>query len=203
MKKLIIILLALLLPAYSLATEYSVDKEHGYYVDGRGQVIEAHRSPPPNEDRIPEVPNPTKTVLDWDSYYKNNVEGKHDRGIKDPVVPNYNVFYSTRRNKSYDRETYVNVWCSGKADVNKGTCLIGDTLYYFYDVQNWSLAVTGTPFRNIKNRGKAKKYSYVFYVDNIGLDSKYMYEAKDWAELTKIKIHFVTIDSYIPLTDMI
>ena len=202
MRKLIIILV-LLITFCSLVGECMVDKEHGYYEDGRGQVMEAHRIPPPNEDKIPEVPIPNKTVLDWDSYYKNNIEGKHDRGIREPIVPNYNVFYSTRRNKSYDRETYVNVWCSGKADVNKGTCLIEDTLYYFYDVQNWSLAVTGTPFRNIKNKGKAKKYSYVFYVDNIGLDSKYMYEAKNWAELTKINIHFVTIDSYIPLTGMI
>ena len=203
---LIILLIQVVSPAYSLTVDLDaqdivreavITRDKGYYMDGRGQVPEYSRIKPPHEENIP-VPHPTKTVVGWDRYYDINKEGYRPMGYQMPLVPNYNVHYSNRRNKPYSRAEYVSVWCAGEADLDKGICTVKDKRYYYYRVRDWAYAVAATPVRDLK-RKDGKEVSYVLTVDELGLDCESMYAAKKWAELFDVNIHFVTIDSYIGL----
>jgi hypothetical protein len=185
------------LNAQDTQREAIITRDKGYYMDGRGQVPEYARIAPPHEENIP-VPHPTKTVVGWDRYYDINKEGYRPMGYQAPLVPNYNVHYSNRRNNPYSRAEYVKVWCAGEADLDKGICTVGDTRYYYYKVRDWSFAVAAAPVRDLKRRD-GKHRAYVFAVDELGLDTEAMYAAKKWAEMCDCDIHFVTIDSYIPL----
>jgi hypothetical protein len=178
--------------------ETTVTRANGYYVDGRGQVPEYARIAPPHEENIPKVSHPTKTVVPWDRYYDINKQGYRPMGYQMPLVPNYNVHYSNRRANPYTRAEYVSVWCNGEADLEKGICTVGNTRYYFYKVQDWAMGVAAAPMRDLKRRD-GKKRGYIFCVDELGLDAEAMHAAKEWAELFDSKIHFVTIDAYIPL----
>ena len=175
-----------------------VDKEHGYYADGRGQVPEYARIAPPHEENIP-APRATKTVVPWERYYETNKQGYRPMGYQAPLVPNYNYFYSNRRNEPYTRADYVSVWCDGDANTDKGTCTTQDKVYYFYDVYHWSTGIAATQFRELKRTKDGKKRAYIFTVDDLGLMAAQMHGAKNWAQLFDMEIHFVTIDSYIPL----
>ena len=172
------------------------DKQYGYFMDGRGQVPEYSRIAPPHEENIP-VPRATKTVVPWDRYYEINKQGYRPMGYQAPLVPNYNYFYSTRRAKPYTRADFVSIWCSGTPNLDKGTCTVNDKVYYYYDVYHWSTGVAATQFRDMKRDGKSR--AYVFYVQDLGLMAEQMHSAKSWAELFGMEIHFVTVDSYIPL----
>lgn len=202
---LILLLIQVAIPSYALTVNLDdldkgqclLTKEDGYYVDGRGQVPEYARIAPPNEEAIP-VPHATKTVVPWDRYYDINKAGYRPMGYQQPLVPNYNYTYSERRAKPYSRTDYVKVWCAGEADLNKGTCTVNDTRYYYYKVRDWAFAVAAAPVRDLKKHD-GKHRAYVFCVDELGLDTEAMYASKKWAELYDCDIHFVTIDSYIPL----
>jgi hypothetical protein len=185
------------LNAQDTQREAIITRDKGYYMDGRGQVPEYARITPPHEENIP-APHPTKTVVGWDRYYDINKEGYRPMGYQAPLVPNYNVHYSNRRNNPYSRAEYVKVWCAGEADLDKGICTVGDTRYYYYKVRDWSFAVAAAPVRDLKRRD-GKHRAYVFAVDELGLDTEAMYAAKKWAEMCDCDIHFVTIDSYIGL----
>ena len=185
------------LNAQDTQREAIITRDKGYYMDGRGQVPEYARIAPPHEENIP-TPHPTKTVVGWDRYYDINKEGYRPMGYQAPLVPNYNVHYSNRRNNPYSRAEYVKVWCAGEADLDKGICTVGNTRYYYYKVRDWSFAVAAAPVRDLKRRD-GKHRAYVFAVDELGLDTEAMYAAKKWAEMCDCDIHFVTIDSYIPL----
>ena len=200
---LILILLLIQVPANALVVELDkgealCTKDNGCYVDGRGQVPEYARIAPPHEENIP-VPHPTKTVVPWDRYYDINKQGYRPMGYQAPLVPNYNYSYSERRARPYTKQEFVSVWCAGEPDLNRGTCTTKDRIYYFYDVRSWTYAVAGTPFRDLR-RKDGKKRSYIFTVNDLGLDVEWMYGAKQWAELFDMDIHFVTIDAYIPQT---
>ena len=185
------------LNAQDTQREAIITRDKGYYMGGRGQVPEYARIAPPHEENIP-TPHPTKTVVAWDRYYDINKEGYRPMGYQAPLVPNYNVHYSNRRNNPYSRAEYVKVWCAGEADLDKGICTVGDTRYYYYKVRDWSFAVAAAPVRDLKRRD-GKHRAYVFAVDELGLDTEAMYAAKKWAEMCDCDIHFVTIDSYIGL----
>ena len=184
------------LNAQDTQREAVITRDKGYYMDGRGQVPEYARIAPPHEENIP-TPHPTKTVVGWDRYYDINKEGYRPMGYQAPLVPNYNVHYSNRRNNPYSRAEYVKVWCAGEADLDKGICTVGETRYYYYKVRDWSFAVAAAPVRDLKRRD-GKHRAYVFAVDELGLDTEAMYAAKKWAEMCDCDIHFVTIDAYIP-----
>ena len=177
---------------------HEVDKQYGYYVDGRGQVPEYARIAPPHEENIPN-PRATKTVVPWDRYYETNKQGYRPMGFQTPLVPNYNYFYSNRRAKPYTRADYVSVWCDGEPNVEKGTCSTKNKVYYYYDVYHWSTGIAATQFRDLKRAKDGRSRAYVFCVDDLGLMAEQMHGAKEWAELFDMEIHFVTIDSYIPL----
>ena len=174
------------------------DKQYGYFMDGRGQVPEYARIAPPHEENIPE-PRATKTVVPWDRYYEINKQGYRPMGYQAPLVPNYNYFYSNRRNRPYTKGDYVAVWCNGEADLKRGTCTTENKVFYFYDVYHWSTAIAAVQFRDLKRLGDGKERAYVFYVTDLGLMAEQMHAAKEWADLFDMNIHFVTIDSYIPL----
>ena len=209
MKKLLVLIMLLIqvsLPTLAMVVDLNaqdtqreaiITRDKGYYMDGRGQVPEYARIAPPHEENIP-TPHPTKTVVGWDRYYDINKEGYRPMGYQAPLVPNYNVHYSNRRNNPYSRAEYVKVWCAGEADLDKGICTVGETRYYYYKVRDWSFAVAAAPVRDLKRRD-GKHRAYVFAVDELGLDTEAMYAAKKWAEMCDCDIHFVTIDSYIGL----
>lgn len=206
MKKLLILIMLLIqVPTYAILVDVDgasagtyATKASGYYVDGRQQVPEYSRIAPPHEENIPD-PHPTKTVQPWDRYYEINKQGYRPMGYQAPLVPNYNYFYSTRRAKPYTRNEYLSVWCGGVADYDKGTCSTDNKVYYYYDVYHWSTAIAATQFRDLKRTKDGRSRAYVFYVHNLGLMAEQMHGAKQWAELFDMDIHFVTIDSYIPL----
>ena len=177
-------------------------KEYGYYMDGRGQIPEHMRIPPPHEENIP-IAQPTKTVVPWDRYYNINKAGYRPMGYQQPLVPNYNVYYSNRRHKPYTRSQFINVWCDGTPNYDKGYCSVGDYNIYFFRARDWAWGVASAPIRNIKNGKKnGKKSALFFMVEEIGLDAPHMHAAKQWAELNNMTIFFGTIDSYLP-TDWI
>lgn len=174
-----------------------IDRDKGYYVDGRGQVPEHARIAPQHEENIP-VPHPTQTVVGWRRYYDINKEGQRPMGYQTPLVPNYNVHYSEREAEPYTKEDFIKVWCNGEADYKRGTCTTSDKVYYYYYVEDWAFAVAGTPFRDLKRTKDGKDRAYVFYAQRLGMNAEAMHSVKQWAEMLDMDIHFVLIDAYIP-----
>ncbi len=171
-----------------------VDRDLGYYVDGRGQVPEYARIAPPNEDKIPE-PHPTRTVVPFDRYYDINILGMHRHPAMTPWIPNYNCHYSNRRAKPYTKNEFVEVWCSGDKFVNGVDCQSENYAITFVRAREWSYGVIKAP---IKARKTGKKSAIFLMVDDLGLDSEAMHSAKQWAELFNVQMFFGTIDAYIP-----
>ena len=172
-----------------------VDREQGYYVDGRGQVPEYSRIPPPNEDKIPTEPHPTRTVVPFDRYYDINKMGMRRHPAMTPWIPNYNCHYSERRAKPYTKEEYIDVWCSGDKGVNGVDCQSEHYAISFVRARDWSYGVIKAP---LKAKKTGKKAAVFLMVDDLGLDAPHMHAAKDWSELFNIPIFFGTIDAYIP-----
>ena len=211
MKHFLTFLILILLPIQVLGVTVDLDRldsnkgeavitrDRGYYMDGRGQVPEYARIAPPHEENIPKISHPTKTVVGWDRYYDINKAGYRPIGYQMPLVPNYNVHYSNRRAKPYTRAEYISVWCNGEPNYSKGVCSTKDYNIYFFRVRDWAWGVASAPIRNIKNGKNGKRSAICFMCDELGLDAEHMHAAKEWAELYDMKIHFVTIDSYIPL----
>lgn len=199
------LLLSIVVPAVAVPSdinnwekgEVKIDRDHGYYVDGRGQVPNYSRIAPPHEENIP-VPHPTETVVGWRRYYDINKEGQRPMGYQTPLVPNYNIHYSEREAKPYTTEEFLSVWCDGEADYKRRTCTTDKKVYYYYYVENWSWAVAGTQFRDLKRTKDGKERAYVFYVQRLGMNTEAMRGVKQWAEMFDMDIHFVTIDAYIP-----
>ena len=185
--------------------EAVVTRDRGYYMDGRGQVPEYARIKPPHEGNVPKVSHPTKTVQGWDRYYDINKAGYRSMGYQTPLVPNYNIHYSNRRANPYTRAEYVSVWCAGEADLKKGTCTVNNTRYYYYKVRDWALGIAAASVRDLKKHD-GKRRAYVLCVDELGLVAPWYFidsSAKKWAELYDCDVHFVTIDSYLPLDWML
>ena len=171
-----------------------VDRDLGYYVDGRGQVPEYARIAPPNEDKIPE-PHPTRTVVPFDRYYDINILGMRRHPAMTPWIPNYNCHYSNRRAKPYTKKEFVEVWCSGDKFVNGVDCQSENYAITFVRAREWSYGVIKAP---IKARKTGKKSAIFLMVDDLGLDAEAMHSAKQWAELFNVQMFFGTIDAYIP-----
>ena len=171
-----------------------VDRDLGYYVDGRGQVPEYARIAPPNEDKIPE-PHPTRTVVPFDRYYDINILGMRRHPAMTPWIPNYNCHYSNRRAKPYTKNEFVEVWCSGDKGINGVDCQSENYAITFVQAREWSFGVIKAP---IKAKKTGKKAAVFLMVDDLVLDAEHMHAAKDWSELFNIPIFFGTIDAYIP-----
>lgn len=198
MKKLLLtlfILAQILNPALASDRAYCT-REDGCFMDGRGQIPEYARIAPPNEDKIPNSSHPTKTVEAWDPYYQMNKMGRRPIGRCTRKVYGYNIYASTRRARPYTREEYMDVWCTGEKNYKRGTCSQGNYNLVYFRVRDWAFGVSSAPW---KNRGSGKQWGLVLMCDEIGLDAPHMHDAKQWSELMNIPIHFVTIDSYIPV----
>lgn len=177
-----------------------VDREKGYYVDGRNQFPEHQHILPPNPEMIPKNPHPTRTVEPFESYYDRNIKGLRRQPYMTPVIPNYNRFYSERRATPYTRKEYMDVWCTGEKNYKKGYCSSENYQIYFVKASEWAWGVTKLPFqiRSAKKLGKSP--ALFLCVDELAGDAPHMHDAKDFAELFNIQLFFGTIDSYIPLS---
>lgn len=176
-----------------------VDRKNGYYVDGRNQVPEYSRIAPPNPEAIPKDPHPTRTVEPFESYYDRNVKGLRRQPYMTPVVPNYNRLYSERRATPYTRKEYMDVWCTGEKNYEKGVCSTEHYQIYFLRARDWAWGVTKIPFqiRGAKKLGKSP--ALFLCVDDLAGDAPHMHDAKDFAELFNVQLFFGTIDAFIPL----
>ena len=172
-----------------------VDKNKGYYVDGRGQVPEYSRIKPPHEEMIPEYPHPSETVQRFDKYYDINEKGIRRNPIMEQWVPNYDWFYSNRRANPYTKEEFVNVWCSGEKFVNGVDCIQGEYAITFVRARDWTIGTIKAP---LKAKKVKKKTAIFLMVDDLGLDAEVMHHAKDWSVQFNMPMFFGTIDSYIP-----
>ncbi|MCR4881635.1 MAG: hypothetical protein K6A44_06775 [bacterium] len=171
------------------------DREHGYYIDGRGQVPEYSRIEPPNPDKIPQFPSATRTVVPFEGYYDVNELGIRRNPNMTPYMPNHNAYYSTRPAHPYTKEEYVEVWCSGKKFENGIDCQSENYAITFVRANEWTFGVMKAPF---KARKSGKQTAVFVMVDDLGLDAEAMHEVKKWGELFNMPIFFGTIDAYIP-----
>lgn len=179
------------LPAFS---ESVVTTKDGYVMDGRGQIFNSPIEPP-NKDFIPDSSKPQQTVVNFEEYYKVNVEGYRRPEGKLPLVAGYTTHYSERRAHPYTKSDYVNAWCSDKKYVGKVDCLTDDYAISFFPVSQWSVGITRAALRAKKFSQKGAAF---LYVEDSGVDAGNIYEAKKWAELWDVKVMFGTIDSGIP-----
>jgi len=173
-----------------------VDRNNGYYIDGRNQVPEYSRIEPPNPEKIPTESHPTRTVVPFESYYDRNIAGVRRHPYMTPIIPNYNRSYSERRAYPYTKQEYIDVWCSGEKNVNGVDCQSENYAITFIRARDWSFGVIKAP---IKAKKTKKKTAIFIMVDDLGLDASHMHDAKMWGELFNMQIFFGTIDSYIPL----
>ena len=190
-----ILLFILVFCVQTAAFSIIVDRNHGYYVDERGQIPEYHRIAPPNEDKIPTSTHPTKTVLDFEKYYDINGLGIRRKPYMTPWIPNYNWHYSNRRAEPYTKQEFINVWCTGIKNMGGIDCQSEQYAITFVKAGAWAPGF-------IKAFFKAKKVHKIpvtfLMVDDIGLDAGDMHNAKDFAKLWNINIMFGTIDAFIP-----
>lgn len=167
----------------------------GYYVDGRNQIPEYQRIPPPHPENVPTKPKARKTVVPFDSYYDVNVLGIRRHPYMTPVIPNYNRYYSERRAYPYTREDYINVWCEGEKFKNGIDCQTSEYAITFSKAANWPGAVIVAP---IKAKKAHKKTALFIMVDDLAFDAKDMHDVKQWGELFNVQVWFGTVDSFIP-----
>lgn len=193
LKRLLILLILVGYPSLAVSEETWVD-EHGYHVDGRGQVSNSYIVVP-HPENVPLFPAAQQTVVDFDSYYKRNVEGYRGDESKLPIVPGYTANYSERRAHSYTKEDYINVWCTGEKHVGKVDCMTGEYAVSYFPVSMWSRGITTAAWRARKYPQKGAAF---LYVEDMGADAGDVYEAKEWAEMWGVKVFFGTIDRGIP-----
>lgn len=172
-----------------------IDREEGFYIKGTGQVPEYNRILPPHPENIPYYPNPTKTVVPFDSYYDRNIKGERRQEYMTPVIPNHNAYYSERRAYPYTKEQYLDVWCSGEKHVKGVDCVENGYGITFTKAENWTFAFMRAGFK--ARRLKLKPAVFIM-VDDLGLDAEAMHEAKQCADAFGLTIWFGTINSYIP-----
>lgn len=173
---------------------YEVNRDEGYYVNGQGQVPEYHRISPPNPNKIPQYPHPTRTVLPYDKYYDVNVMGIRRSPDKTPIIPNYNTYYSERRAEPYTKNEFIDVWCSGVKYENGVDCQTDEYAITFVKARDWAWGVIKV---RLKARKVKKKPALFVMLDELGLDGQYMHDIKEWAKLSKLKVYYATIDSQI------
>ena len=115
LRNLLIILVVALLGALPCSSSSTWETKDGYIVDLRGEV-RGSSIKPPHPENIPSSSRPLQTTVDFESYYKVNVEGYRGREDKLPISPAgaYGQVYSTRQVQAYTKEDYVNVWCDGR-----------------------------------------------------------------------------------------
>lgn len=191
------LLTVLIVLACASATCFSEDvwvAEDGYHIDGRGQISDSYIVVP-HPEKVPTYTHPQETVVDFDSYYKRNIEGYRSKEGKLPIVPGYTANYSNRRAHPYTKEEYLNVWCTGEKHVGKVDCLTGEYAVSYFPVSRWSTAIT---IASIRAKKFPQKGAVFFYVEDFGADAGDIYEAKQWADLWGVKAFFGTIDRGVP-----
>lgn len=224
MKKLLIlfILLVSCAPAFSLSSEEEfwsevarinrgesytervgnqhapVWKAEGVYVDGRGQVPEFQRIPPPNPEKIP-APRATHTIEPYDSYYYSQILGWRRPATHEPIIPGYNMHYSNRIAKPYTHRDYLDVWCTGKIDYNENKCSIEGYEVYFVHARNWAARATTLPFKLKQAHAKGSRVGLFLEVDSVGIDSEHVVAAKGFARMFNLTLFAATIDAFLPM----
>lgn len=189
------ILVVILLSGLPCFCESTWVTEDGYYMDARGEVKGSYIKPP-HPEKIPRISQVIQPTVDYDSYYKINVEGYRGREDKLPVSPaGYVQSYSTRKAQLYKKEDYINVWCDGTKHVGKIDCLTEDSAISFFPLSAWSRGVTTAAWRarKLPQQGVA-----AFYAEDTAARAGDMYEAKKWAEKWGAKVMFMSIDAGIP-----
>lgn len=173
---------------------YAIDPEKGYAVDGKGQIPEWQRIPPPNPD-TDTTPQYSQTVVPFEKYYSINALGLKRHPYFVPYISNYNSYYSERRAVLYTKQQYIDAWCSGTKNYNGVDCINNEYAITFVRARNWASGTVKAAFK----AKKAHRTTVLFLmVDDICLDGTYIQEAKAWGDLWKTIIVFGTIDSYIP-----
>ena len=195
LKKLVAVLILLLVCGMPCSSMSTWETKDGYYIDYRGEVKDSPIKPP-HPENIPTRSRALQTTVDFESYYKINVDGYRGREDKLPITPGYLQVYSTRAVEVYTKEDYINVWCDGRKHVGKIDCLTDEYAISFFPLHSWSVGITKAAWR-------ARKYSQqgvaAFYVEDTGAQDEDMTEAKHWAEKWGAKVMFISIDAGIPL----
>ena len=173
----------------------AVTRDEGFYIDGRNQVPEFNRIPPPNPEAVPDEARATRTVVPFEPYYDTNVKGIRRHDWMTPLVPNHNIHYSERRAYPYSKQEFIDVWCTGKKNFNGVDCVSDEYAITFVRANEWTFGAMKAPF---KAKKLGKKVALFVMVDNLGLDAEAMHEVKQYGELFNIQIFMGTIDSYIP-----
>ena len=178
----------------SCIAQDTLETQHGYFIDRRGDVQSSYIRPP-HPENIPVRSKVTQPVVDFESYYKVNTEGYRVPEDKLPLVPGYTENYSTRQNTLYSKEDYVNVWCNGEKHVGKIDCLNDSYAVSFFPVSKWTRGITVSAWRA---RGRSQQPVAALYAEDMGALTGDMYEAKLWATKWGVKIVFISIDAGIP-----
>ena len=173
----------------------AVERSQGFYIDGRNQVPEFNRIPPPNPEAIPTEPTAIRTVVPFEPYYDTNIKGMRRHDWMTPLVPNHNIHYSERRAHPYSKQEFIDVWCTGKKNFNGVDCVSDEYAITFVRASEWTFGAMKAPF---KAKKVGKRVALFIMVDNLGLDAEAMHEVKNYAELFNIQVFFGTIDCYIP-----
>lgn len=196
LRNLLIILVLLLANAgvVCACTDVKVTKQ-GYYMDCRGDI---KNSPikPPHPENIPAVSQLVTPLVDFEEYYKINMEGYKGREDKLPLIYGYTMNGTPRTGEFYDKEDYINIWCDGQKHVGKIDCLTDEYAISFFPLSSWSRGITTSAWRA---RGRSQTPVTALYIEDSAANSSAMYDAKQWAELWGAKIMFIGIDAGIPL----
>ncbi len=188
------VLVSLMLSGLPSFCDNSQMTKDGYYMDNRGEVHDSYILPP-HPENIPTRSHIVQPTVDFPSYYKVNEEGYRGREDELPLVPGYTQVYSTRKFQQYNKDTYVNVWCSGEKHVGKVDCLTKDSAISFFPLSSWTrgIATAAWRARNYSQQGVA-----ALYFEDTAVRAGDLYEAKKWAEKWGAKVIFVSIDAGIP-----
>lgn len=173
-----------------------VNREEGYYVDERGQVPEHARIAPPNEDKIPTMPHPSRTVENFEKYYDTNIMGLRRNPVMQQWTPNYNWHYSNRRAQPYTKDEWIDVWCTGDKHLNGVDCQNDKYATTFVPARHWSVGVVKAA---IKAKKVGKKAVVFIMIDDLGLDAEDVHNAKEWSKSFNMPMQFGTIDAFIPM----
>jgi hypothetical protein len=180
------------LPCFSY--DSSVDRT-GYTIDMRGQYDEDTVIKPPHPENIPSTPKVQQTITSFEEYYDVNYEGYRRPEGKLPLIPEYTAHYSTRNPYPYTKQQYINVWKCGPK-VGNIDCLTDEYAISFFSVEDWFIGINTAVWRA---RKVPQKPACFLYVDDAGAHVREMCQAKQWADLWKVKIFFGTIDQGIPV----
>lgn len=167
----------------------------GYIVDCRGNYSNSPIKPP-HPENIPSVSNTVQPVVDFEEYHKINEEGYRGREDKLPLIYGYTINGSSRSFTYYNKEDYINIWCDGQKHVGKIDCLTDEYAISFFPLSEWARGIAVAAWRA---RGRSQKGVAAFYVEDAGANAADLHQAKDWADLWRAKIMFISIDAGIPV----